>query len=64
MSAEHGLLQDLVSLLLQTRTPIGPMRDRKDYPAELQRAIDFLHGRGSPSATASRCARCGYPEDE
>lgn len=40
-----GLLSDMVSLLLGSTKPIGPMRDRKDYPPELQNAIDFLHGR-------------------
>lgn len=40
-----GHLQELVSLLLGTRVAIGPMRDRADYPVELQRAIDFLHNR-------------------
>lgn len=38
-----GLLSELVSLLLSTSTPIGPMRDRRDYPPELRRAIDYLH---------------------
>ena len=49
---EH--LQSLVSLLLGTIKPIGPMRDRDDYPVELQRAIDFLHGRTPQSASERR----------
>lgn len=47
LGIQNNRLADLVSLLLQTRDPIGPMRDRKDYPPELQKAIDFLHGRES-----------------
>jgi hypothetical protein len=46
----HTHLREMVSLLLQTTVPIGPMRDRTDYPVELQRAIDFLHGRVAQSA--------------
>jgi hypothetical protein len=52
----HTHLQEIVSLLLQTMVPIGPMRDRTDYPVELQRAIDFLHGRVAQSAVERRYA--------
>src|SRR5258708_13549700 len=43
-------LINLVSLLLQTMKPIGPMRDRKDYPPELQTAINVL--RAAPESLA------------
>lgn len=42
MVALHGRLQDLVSLILGSAVPIGPMRSRKDYPSELAGAIELL----------------------
>jgi hypothetical protein len=35
-------LENLVTLILQTSVPIGPMRSREDYPHELRAAISAL----------------------
>jgi hypothetical protein len=35
-------LENLVTLLLDTSVPIGPMRSRNDYPHELREAVKLL----------------------